>query len=69
MRLRMLHSVTRVLEMRVRGGRLYREPYALEAGDIYELPPDYAQMLMSKGKAVSFDGPPLPGSLAGASSR
>ncbi len=60
MTLRMLQSVTRVLEMRVRGGRLYKEPYALEAGDIYELRPDYAQMLVSRGKAVSFDRSPLP---------
>jgi hypothetical protein len=67
MRLRMLESVTRVREVQVRDGRIYMGSYALEAGDIYELPPDYAQMLMSSGKAVSFDGSPLTASIAGAS--
>jgi hypothetical protein len=54
MRLRMLESVTRV-----RCGRIYMEPYALDAGDIYEMAPDYAQKLMSSGKAVSVEEPPL----------
>jgi hypothetical protein len=55
MRLRMLESVTRVREVQVRNSRIYMGPYALEAGDIYELAPDYAQMLMSSGKAVSVE--------------
>ena len=50
----MLQSVTRVLEMRVRGGRLYKEPYALEAGDIYELRPDYAQIACVQGEGRLF---------------
>jgi hypothetical protein len=67
MRLRMLESVTRVRGLQVRGGRIYLEPCALEAGDIYELSPDYAQMLMSSGKAVTVEGPPLPLSVASGS--
>jgi hypothetical protein len=67
MRLRMLESVTRVREMQLRDDRIYTGPYALEAGDIYELAPNYAQMLMSSGKAVSVEGRPLPASVAGAS--
>ncbi len=65
MRLRMLESVTRVRGTQVRGGRTYQEACALEAGDVYELSPDYAQMLMSGGKAVSEEGPRLPASIAG----
>jgi hypothetical protein len=50
MRLRMLESVTG------ERGRLYR---ALDAGDTYELAPDYAQQLISSGKAVSVKEQPL----------
>jgi hypothetical protein len=66
MRLRMLESVTRVREM-LRDGRIYMRPYALEVGDTYELAPDYAQMLMSSGKAVPVEGPSLPASITVAS--
>jgi hypothetical protein len=64
MRLRMLESVTRLRE-----GRIYLQSYALEAGDTYELAPDYAQLLMSSGKAVPVEGPSLPAFIPGASYR
>jgi hypothetical protein len=63
MRLRMLESVTRMRE-----GRIYLQSYALEAGDTYELAPDYAQLLVSSGKAVPVEGA-LHASLPGASRR
>jgi hypothetical protein len=45
------------------------QSYALEAGDTYELAPDYAQLLMSSGKAVPVEGPSLPAFIPGASYR
>ena len=62
MRLRMLESVARMGEMQILGGHIQMGSYALDAGDIYELAPDYAQKLMSSGKAVSVEGPRLPAS-------
>ncbi|MGC2403496.1 MAG: hypothetical protein WA510_27140 [Acidobacteriaceae bacterium] len=61
----MLESVTRVREIHLRGGRIYLQPLALDAGHIYDLAPDYAQKLMSSGKAVFVEGPPLPASTPG----
>ena len=55
MRLRMLESVTRVREMQLLGGRISIRPYPLDAGNVYELAADYAQKLMSSGKAVSVE--------------
>jgi hypothetical protein len=56
----MLESVAGVNKMQLRGGRIYMEPYAFDAGVTYELAPDCAQKLMSSGKAVSFEEAPLP---------
>jgi hypothetical protein len=58
MRLRMLESVAGVNKMQLRGGRVYMEPYAFDAGVTYELAPDCAHKLLSSGKAVSFEEAP-----------
>jgi hypothetical protein len=60
MKLRMLESVTRVREMQLPDGRIYIQPFTLDAGNIYELAPVYAQKLLSSGMGVSVDEPPLP---------
>jgi hypothetical protein len=54
----MLESVAGMNKMQLRGGRIYMGPYALDAGVTYELTPDYAQKLMSSGKAVSVEEAP-----------
>jgi hypothetical protein len=62
MKVRMVESVTRIQEMQLPGGRIHTQSYALSAGNIYDLAPEFAQKLLSGCSAVSVEEAPLPAS-------